>query len=119
MYAEYASSKEVRETLITSGLCKKTVILENNECILAYCGDTDKILIAIYKEDEWLYAKSVAEDLVNPHQWHCKDLKYTPYGLYSFAKKLSSLVEAIKSKINLIHAQLIVGYRKLSEIEEG
>ncbi len=115
----YTSSKEVREFLTNTGFCKKAVILENNECVLAYCGDTDKILVAIYRDNEWFYAKSVAEDLVNPHQWHCRDLKYIPYGLYSFAKKLDDLVEVMKSKIELIHAQLVVGYRKLSEIEEG
>lgn len=110
----------VREAL--RGLCSKVVpVEETGECLLFYCrgafGAFD-LLVAVSWYRDWVYAKTVPEELVKPYMWHCSDVFYNPYGLYTFSRSLDGLVKGIASKERLMRAQLRLAKARLGLGEE-
>ncbi|BEP18536.1 hypothetical protein PYJP_18880 [Pyrofollis japonicus] len=114
------SFSEIRRALREKGVCSKSgVVEESATCSLIYCDGGDGILIAVFIEGEWVYAKIVAEGSVKPYMWHCNELLYTPYGLYVFTKNdIMKLVERIKDKKQWVLGQLRLVLERLAEVEE-
>jgi len=113
------SAESLVEELRKAGACGKAVEIESgSECSLIYCGDGDGVLIAVASYYDWIYAKTVAEGSLKPHLWHCSEVFYTPYGLYSFAKSVKELVQKIAAKKPIVYAQMRLALERLAEMEE-
>ncbi|KSW11385.1 hypothetical protein CF15_00525 [Pyrodictium occultum] len=111
--------EQLADTLKKTGVCRKVVeVEESSECILLYCSDEDGMLIAAASYYDWVYAKTVAEGAIKPHMWHCSDVFYTPYGLYSFSKNVEELARKIAEKKPLVYAQMRMALEKLAAVEE-
>lgn len=113
------STELLAEELRKTGACSKIVEVESSgECSLLYCGDEDGILIAVASYYDWVYAKMVAEGSLKPHMWHCSEVFYTPYGLYSFARDVGELARKIAGKKPVVYAQMRLALERLAEMEE-
>jgi hypothetical protein len=113
------SAELLVEELKKTGTCSKVVVVESSGgCSLIYCGNEDGILIAVASYYDWVYAKAAAEGSLKPHMWHCSEVFYTPYGVYSFAKSVEELARKIAEKKPIVYAQMRLALERLAEMEE-
>lgn len=113
---------EAAEALVRRGVCAKaTRVEEAPECTLVYCrgSGVGDLLVAIAAHGDWLYAKTVPESLVKPYMWHCSDVFYNPYGLYSFERSVDALAEKIRGKLPRLRAQERLAHHRLAGLGEA
>lgn len=113
---------EAAEALARAGVCAKaTRVEETPECILVYCrgSGAGDLLVAIAAHGDWLYAKAVPESLVKPYMWHCSDIFYNPYGLYSFERTADALAEKLRGKLPRLRAQERLAHHRLAGLAEA
>lgn len=113
------SANELRRLIKDRGMCAKIGVVEEKPgCTLLYCDGGDGVLIAVFENGEWVYAKMVAEGSIKPYMWHCNELLYVPYGVYVFARGLEELVAKLAQRKRLVLAQLRLALERLADIEE-
>jgi len=106
--------EEVAQALVSRGFCEKALMVEETaSCGLIYCKRGTPLLIAVAEHNDWVYAKAVAESVMQPHMWHCAYVFYNPYGLYSFAESIEELAAKIEAKVRHVEAQAKLAQERL------